>query len=134
MRRRVADARVARLATVRPDGRPHVVPIVFALEGDTLYSTVDGKPKGTARLQRLRNVDLHPAVELVVDHYAEAWDEVWWVRLTGLARAVREGPDRDRGHALLREKYPQYRTWGPLGEVLVIEVEGWAGWSSTGPG
>ena len=46
------DARVARLATVDPDGRPHVVPICFALDGDTLYTAVDEKPKSTRRLIR----------------------------------------------------------------------------------
>jgi len=44
-KRRFAAGRVARMATVRPDGRPHLVPIVFAVEGDAIYSGVDTKPK-----------------------------------------------------------------------------------------
>ena len=49
-RRRVLAARVARLATIDPDGRPHVVPIVFVLDGETLYTAVDAKPKRSPRL------------------------------------------------------------------------------------
>src|SRR6266540_4372757 len=52
---RLTTARVARLATTDPDGRPHLVPIVFALEGDTLYSAVDRKPKRSSKLRRIEN-------------------------------------------------------------------------------
>lgn len=128
MRERVAGARVARLATVRPDGSPHVVPVVFALDGDTLYTAVDRKPKRTSRLQRVRNVAAEPRIELVVDHYEEDWDRLWWVRMSGEARVVEEGPEHARGSALLAEKYPQERGWS-LEAMLVIEVRTWTGWS-----
>jgi len=132
MRRRVEAARVARLATVRPGGRPHVVPVVFALDGDTLYTSVDGKPKSTRRLRRLENVAANPDVELVVDHYDEGWEALWWVRLSGSARVVADGPERERGVELLRARYPQYERWGPLGEMIVVEVASWRGWSMEG--
>ena len=38
LRRRFAASAVARLATVRPDGAPHVVPVVFALADGAVYS------------------------------------------------------------------------------------------------
>ena len=85
MRQRLAGARVARLATLTPDGRPHVVPCCFALVEDTLYSAVDGKPKTTLALRRLDNVRAHPACSLLVDHYADDWAALWWVRVDGTA-------------------------------------------------
>ena len=129
MQERLKEARVARLATVRPDGSPHVVPIVFALDGDTLYTAVDEKPKTSPRLQRLRNVAVDPRVEVVVDHYQEDWDNLWWVRLGGLARVIEEGPEHDRGVALLHAKYPQEAGWS-LEAMMVIEIRTWAGWSA----
>jgi PPOX class probable F420-dependent enzyme len=128
MRRRVAGARVARLATVRPDGTPHVLPIVFALQGDTLYTAVDEKPKRTPRLQRLRNLAANPAVEVLVDHYEEDWDALWWVRLGGMARVLVDGPEHDLGARLLEEKYPQEHGWR-LESMVIIDVRRWAGWS-----
>jgi PPOX class probable F420-dependent enzyme len=130
MRRRAEDARVARLATVRADGRPHLVPIVFALDDDTVYSAVDAKPKRSPELRRLDNIRANGRVELLIDHYEEDWSRVWWVRLVGSARVVEEGPDHERGLSVLREKYPQYDTWPPLGAVVVIEIEAWRGWSA----
>ena len=82
------EARVARLATVDEQGRPHVVPICFAVDGDLLYTAVDAKPKRTRELRRLRNVEANPAVEVVIDHWDEDWSRLWWVRLSGQARVV----------------------------------------------
>lgn len=132
MRIRVAEARVAGLASIRPDGRPHVVPVVFALDGDTLFTSVDGKPKSTRQLRRLENIAANPDVEVLVDHYEEEWQALWWVRLTGRARVAPDGPERDRGVELLEAKYPQYERWGPLGEMIVVAIEGWRGWSMEG--
>jgi len=70
------------------DGRPHVVPVCFALDGDTLYTAVDEKPKSTRRLRRLANIEANPQVELVVDHWDEDWSRLWWVRLAGRAEIV----------------------------------------------
>lgn len=128
MRRRVDEARVARLATVRPDGSPHVVPIVYAVDGDTLYTPVDEKPKRTPELQRLRNIAAEPRVELLVDHYEEEWDRLWWVRLGGRAHVVGEGPEHDRGAELLRAKYQQEAGWA-LQSMVVVQVETWRAWS-----
>ena len=71
-RRRFAAARVARLATTRPDGRPHLVALCFAVAGDTVYSAVDEKPKRTARLARLANLAADPRAALLADHYDDA--------------------------------------------------------------
>jgi PPOX class probable F420-dependent enzyme len=120
---------VGRIATVTAEGRPHVVPFVFALEGDTLYSSVDAKPKKGPDLKRLRNMRANPAVEVVVDHYEEPWETIWWVRLAGRGEVLEEGEERSRALALLTEKYPEYRGGPPEGAVVAVRIDRWRGWS-----
>ena len=128
-RRRFAAARVARLATVRPDGRPHIVPIVFALDGDTAYSIADPKPKRGLDLLRHLNIAAHPAVSVLVDEYREPWERIWWVRADGSARVVVSGMERDTALELLRAKYREYAEWTtPFGAATVISVERWSSW------
>ena len=132
MRERVGAARVARLATVDAEGRPHLVPICFALEGETLYSAVDEKPKRSKRLKRLENIRRRPEVTVLVDHYEEDWSRLWWVRLDGTATVLDEGPEREQALALLRAKYEQYRTEPPTGAVIAVRIEAWRGWRPLG--
>ena len=129
MRDRVERARVARLATVGADGRPHLVPICFALEDDVLYSAVDRKPKRSPHLKRIENVRANPQVTVLVDHYDDDWTQLWWVRLDGRARVLTEGPERDRALALLVAKYPQYSADTPEGPVLAIDIERRRSWA-----
>jgi PPOX class probable F420-dependent enzyme len=129
MRRRVAAARVARLATIDPDGAPNMVPLVFVLEGDTLYSSVDQKPKGTRELRRLGNLRRDPRFMILVDHYDEDWPTVWWVRLRGRGRVIEEGAERQHAIRLLAEKYGQYEQEAPQGAVIALDVEEWRGWA-----
>jgi PPOX class probable F420-dependent enzyme len=129
MRRLVEEGRVARMATADEEGRPHVVPIVYALDGDTLYSSVDEKPKRSPNLKRIRNILAKPAVELVVDHYEDAWDRIWWVRLRGRGEVLEEGAERERALSLLAERYAQYRDSPPQGAVIAVRIERWRGWS-----
>jgi PPOX class probable F420-dependent enzyme len=129
VRRRVAEARVGRLATLRPDGTPHLVPICLAVVGDTVVSAVDEKPKTTPNLQRLANVRANPAVTVLVDHYEEDWSRVWWVRVDGRARVLEDGPEHDAAVAALRAKYRQYEDVGIAGATIVIDVDRWVGWA-----
>jgi PPOX class probable F420-dependent enzyme len=128
-RDRFAAARVARLATADSSGRPHLVPIVFAVEGDRVYSAVDAKPKRTTALRRLANVRQNPVVALLVDHYDEAdWDALWWVRADGRGRLLEpEESEAQRAIVLLGDRYPQQRA---TGAVLAVDVERWSGWSA----
>lgn len=121
-RRLLTEAAVARLATVTADGAPHVVPCCFLLDGDRLYSVVDGKPKSTTALRRLDNVRTNPLVSLVADHYADDWQELWWVRVDGAAVVVDD--DRERATAIdgLAAKYHQYREQTPTGPLLRVGV------------
>ncbi|HZO62390.1 MAG TPA: TIGR03668 family PPOX class F420-dependent oxidoreductase [Gaiellaceae bacterium] len=121
------DAPVARLATVDRQGRPHVVPICFVLDGNTLFTAVDEKPKRTRRLRRLENIAANPRVEVLIDHYEDDWSRLWWVRLRGRARIVE---DR-RAVELLAAKYPQYRDRPPAGPVIAIEIEERSEWTSS---
>ena len=128
---RLTAARVARLATTDPDGRPHLVPIVFALDGETLYSAVDRKPKRSTKLRRIENARARPDVTILVDHYEDDWDKLWWIRLRGRARVLDDGTERERALALLTAKYPQYRDVPPDGPVLAVDVTQVRTWSAT---
>jgi PPOX class probable F420-dependent enzyme len=127
---RLAAARVATLATTDPDGRPNLVPIVFAIDGDTLYSAVDRKPKRSLRLRRIENARARREVTILVDHYAEDWGRLWWIRLRGRARVLDDGDERAHALALLREKYRQYRAEPPEGPVLAVDVTEVRKWAS----
>lgn len=131
MRRRVATSYSGTLATAGEDGRPHLVPFVFALKGDTLYWTVDQKPKRTQDLQRLRNIQNDPRVGVLVDTYADDWSLLWWVRMDGTARILSDDDERARAVNALRGKYPQYREQPLDGPVVAIDVERWVGWTAT---
>ncbi len=129
-RRRLAAARVGFLATVREDGRPHVVPIVFAVHGDQVYAIADPKPKRGPDLLRHRNISSNPAVSLLVEEYHEPWSGIWWVRADGQARIADAGPDRDSAIRLLRAKYRDYATWTtPFGAAMVMRVNHLASWT-----
>jgi len=133
MRRRLGHARVARLATVDADGRPHLVPVCFALVMDRIITVVDHKPKTTTALRRLDNVRANPEVTLLVDHYDENWAELWWVRVDGRAAVVDAGPDLDDLLAALHEKYRgNYGPRASLGPAIVVDVQRWVGWSASG--
>lgn len=132
-RERFAGARVARLATVGANGWPHIVPIVFAMDDDVLYTAVDGKPKSSTALRRLDNIAANPEVAVLADYYTDDWTKLWWARADGIAR-IEHDPDTRRGIALLTERYEQYRSAPPIGPVIAIRVDHWSGWQAAGPG
>ncbi|MBU2666019.1 TIGR03668 family PPOX class F420-dependent oxidoreductase [Actinoplanes bogorensis] len=123
---RFASVPVARLATVGADGAPHLVPIVFAVVGDTIITAVDGKPKRSRDLRRLHNIAAHPRVSVLADHYEQDWSRLWWVRADGTARVL----DSYASEALTA-RYPQYREQPPAGPFVVITVERWSAWVSS---
>ena len=132
-RAHLAAARVGRLATVRPDGRPHVVVCCYAVEGDRVWTAIDAKPKRAgATLQRLANVRANPWASLLVDHYEEDWDRLWWVRVDGAAAVLEHGAERDRALAALTARYAQYEQSPPDGSVIALAVERISGWSARG--
>lgn len=128
---RLAEARVGTLSTVRPDGSPHVVPVVFAVAGEEVFTAVDRKPKTTSRLQRLTNIRAEPRVGLLTHHYSEDWNALWWVRIEGRATVIDEGPTFDEAIQVLAAKYAHYREQPPPGPVIVITVQDIAGWAAS---
>lgn len=129
-RLRFAEARVARLATADASGRPHVVPMVFAVEDNTIYSAVDHKPKRTTALRRLANIATNPHVAVLTDAYDDDWERLWWARADGTATVhERRSPQGAHGIRLLQERYAQYAAHPPCGPVIAIDVERWSGWS-----
>jgi PPOX class probable F420-dependent enzyme len=123
-----ACAPVARLGTVAPDGTPHLVPVVFALHDEVVYTAVDAKPKTTQRLRRLANIERHPLVSLLVDHYVDDWTQLWWVRVDGQAAVHHDGNVLHAGHDLLRAKYAQYQSVPVNGPVIAVAIRRWSSW------
>ena len=128
---RMTAARVGRLATIDRNGRPHVVPICFAVSDARVVSVIDQKPKRTVQLRRLENIRRNPDVQLLVDHYDDDWATLWWVRISGRGHVVDRGATRDQAIDMLTDKYPQYREHRPIGPVLVIDITRISGWQST---
>lgn len=129
---RLAAARSGHLATVRPDGRPHVVVVTFALIDGLAVTAIDHKPKTTERLQRLANIEANPVASLLADHYDDAdWANLWWVRVDGVAAVEGEGATKARAVEALVAKYPQYDDRPPQGPVVSISLERVSWWAST---
>ncbi len=130
MRSRVAEARVAHLATVDGENRPHLVPLTIALDGETLYSAVeDVKAKSTRDLRRLANIRIHPDVTVLVDHYEENWSALWWIRVDGVAKVLEAGvAQHEAGIRLLASKYVQYAGVSLDGPLIAMQITQWRAW------
>jgi len=129
MRRKVAEARVARVGTMDERSRIHLVPVVYVVDGDTWYSPSDAGPRP---VKRLRNVLADPRATVLIDDYDEVWSRVWWVRLRGQGRMVESVPEEERARRLLAAKYPQFAeapAADAAGPVMAIDIQEWAGWS-----
>ena len=129
-RERFATEPVARLATVSPQAHPHIVPIVFAVAGDTIYSAVDAKPKTTTSLRRLANIAANSAVAVLVDHYDDDWTQLWWARADGSAR-IAGAAEATAALEALTARYPSYATQPPPGPVIAVDVARWSGWTAS---
>ncbi len=122
--------RVGHLGTVDEAGRPHVVPVCYAVAWPALYITIDGKPKRQDRpLRRLRNIAGNPQIMVTVDHYDEDWSRLAWVMLSGPADILADGVEHDAAQALLVARYPQLRAMHiadlPVIALRISEVRSW---------
>ena len=129
-RRFLDAARVAHVATADAAGVPHVVPACYAVADNAFYVTIDEKPKRRDMpLKRLRNIMENPAVAATVDRWDEDWTRLAWVMLRGRADILPDGAEHDSAQALLRDRYPQYRTMdlAPL-PVIALRIERVTSW------
>lgn len=127
----LAARRVGHLATADAEGVPHVVPVCYAVAGDSAYITIDEKPKRAGPLKRVRNVMENPAIALVVDRYDEDWTRLGWVMLRGQGEILESGAEHDRAQALLRARYPQLGAMRIEAlPVIAIRIERTASWGN----
>ena len=141
-----AASPIARLATVGASGKPHLVPVTFAvIEAGTpgapaevtdavvelVVFAIDHKPKSTTALRRLDNIAANPRVAFLADYYDDDWSKLWWVRVDARA-GILDGADRARAIAALRAKYQQYERVAPHGVVVGAAVSNWSGWRFAG--
>jgi PPOX class probable F420-dependent enzyme len=125
--------RVGRLATADLAATPHVVPVCFGVRQDTLYITLDEKPKRAtgAVLKRVRNILENPAAAFVADRYDEDWSRLGWVMLRGRAEILEAGSEHDAAQALLRIRYPQLAPMQIADlPVLALRIERATSWGN----
>lgn len=123
----IGSSEVAVLTTIRPDGRPRPVPVVYGVLGDrSLVTAVDHKPKTTRNLRRLSDLERDNRVSLLWQHYESDWNRLWWVRLDGVAAIVEEPTEEMR--SALTARYRQYADAGPRGPWITITPERVVGW------
>ena len=129
--RLVRSARVARFATADRKGKPLVVPICYAFDGNNFYTPIDEKPKRALprRLQRMRNIRENPDVSIVIDRYDENWQRLAYVLVAGKARILTRGKKHRQAVSLLRRKYAQYRRMAidkrPMIEITPVQFKSW---------
>lgn len=129
--RLLRESRVGHLATSTSDGKPQNVPICYAFNGETIYSSIDEKPKRVSpkRLRRVRNITENPRVSLVVDVYSEDWEKLRYVIVHGVAGIIYRGSEHKRAVLLLRSKYRQYRKMRieerSIIRIRPVKINGW---------
>lgn len=122
---------MAVLATIGPTGAPHLVPVVYALEGERIQMAIDSKPKRGGVLSRVRNLRADPRCALLVHGYDDDWRRLWWARADGRGSIVEDGPAWDETVTLLRRRYPQYGEGTRIvGPAIVVDVVRWSGWTA----
>ena len=111
-----------------------MIPVCYAVADQTLYITVDEKPKRRdIPLKRMRNILENPKTAFVVDRYDEDWRRLGWVMLRGEAEILDAGPEHDRAQALLTARYPQYRAMNLADlPVIALRIARAIGWGDLG--
>jgi PPOX class probable F420-dependent enzyme len=132
-RERFLAEQCAILGTVTEDGAPHLVPVTFvhaAVDGaEHLYIAVDHKPKRSTSLKRLRNIAAEPRVSVLVNHYDQDWNHLWWVKVDGHATVSEFAQLPAMLPAVFQAKYNQYVRVVPNGPVIDITIDRWTSWA-----
>lgn len=122
----ITAARVGRLGLIDDARRPRVLPVTFALVGDSAWTAIDEKPKRVAgrELARVRWLRARPQATLLVDRYSDDWGELAWVQLIGRVAVLDDAPPPPE----LIARYEPYRRRPPRGPLLRLDVERAAHW------
>ena len=133
----IQRVRVARLATIDSEFKPHLVPVVFVFDGNHFFIPVDEKRKKTKpeKLRRIKNIQGNPNVALLIDEYSEDWSRLAFVMIQGTASVVKSRPQADiqlkQAVKELTTKYTQYQKIGTGEMCIIIKPEKVASWRSS---
>lgn len=131
----IERARIARLATIDSELKPHLVPVVFVFDGNHFFIPIDEKRKTAKpeKLKRIRNIQDNPNVALLFDEYSEDWTKLAFVMIEGKASIVNKTGGNiqvKQAYKKLMTKYIQYQKVG-IGEIcIIIKPEKVASWSN----
>ncbi|HJU34676.1 MAG TPA: TIGR03668 family PPOX class F420-dependent oxidoreductase [Nitrososphaera sp.] len=133
----IERARVARLATIDSEFKPHLVPVVFVFDGNNFFIPIDEKRKTIKpeKLRRIRNIRDNPNVALLIDEYSEDWTRLAFVMMQGKASIITikmQGSIRlQQAYSKLTTKYVQYQKIG-IGKMCIqIKPEKVVSWRSS---
>ncbi len=134
----IERARVARLATVDSESKPHLVPVVFVFDGNCFFIPIDKKRKKTAKpwkLKRIKNIRDNPSVALLIDEYSEDWTKLAFLMIQGSATIITA---KTQGNIPLHEaykkliiKYSQYQKIGLSEICITIKPEKVTSWRNS---
>lgn len=104
---------LCRLATSSKGGRPHVVPVIYALDGEDIIIAVDYKTK------KLKNLRENPKMALVVDEYRPNRG----LMVEGDCEILERGKEYLRLLRILFDRFVFYRRnpWGE-GESPILKI------------
>jgi len=111
---------VARVATATKSGNPRVRPVWPVFDGKNIYFATD---PGNVKLKHIKE---NSTVSIVFDDYdRDNWSNLKGIRIQGTAKILNGGDEYKHAHALLKEKYPEYRTaeggWA-FGEIPIVKI------------
>ena len=110
--------RLGRIATVSPDGQPHVVPVGFRYNPD--QDTIDVGGHDFAKRKKFRDVQKNPRVAIVIDDLASV--DPWTARgieIRGEAQVLMTGGSgigREFDSEMFRIKPKRIVSWGIEGD------------------
>lgn len=125
----VLDATSRGFLTTVTGNVPHVVPVVFVRLDTLVFCPIDGKPKSKGILQRVRNLQANPHAALVLDHYSDDWEKLWWLRLD--CQASIESMSSEVAE-LLKQKYKGYQVYDVGSSLIELSCYNWNFWSMSG--
>ena len=122
----ITAAHVCRIASVRPDGTPHVVPVCPAFDGEATVYVDIGERYTTAEALRA-----NPNIAVLIDEYDDDWSRL---KAALLRCRVEEavGEEKDRAWGMIREKFPQHEEIGWVPRfTLALRMYDWRQWGIT---